>query len=122
MTYFLSQTACFSHTPHLRSPVKLKSLVQEDTSSALTPRQKMELRKKQKADQEAEKRKSLAAKNLSERQERAKARKKQQVNDLSLILLHIRMFVIAAMNILYSFEVNFHSFYVICDVVYCIEE
>ena len=66
--------------------MKLKSLVQEDN---LTPRQKMELRKKQSADQEAEKRKILAAKNFSERQERAKERKKQLVNTFILCCMYV---------------------------------
>lgn len=49
-----------------RSPVKKKNLVQNDR--ALTPKQRMEQRKKQKADQEAEHRKRIAARNYSEGQ------------------------------------------------------
>ena len=44
---------------------------------ALTPKQRMEMRKKQKADQEAEDRKRLAARNFSEGQKRFREQKKR---------------------------------------------
>ena len=58
-----------------RSPVKKKNLVQQER--ALTPKQRMEMRKKQKADQEAEDRKRLAARNFSEGQKRFREQKKR---------------------------------------------
>ena len=57
-----------------RSPVKKKNLVQNER--ALTPKQRMEMRKKQKADQEAEDRKRLAARNYSEGQRRFREQKR----------------------------------------------
>ena len=55
-----------THLLSHRSPVKKRNLVQNDR--ALTPKQRMELRKKEKADQEAEHRKKIAARNFSEGQ------------------------------------------------------
>ena len=65
----------------LRTPVKMRQLKTDD--SDLTPRQRMEQRKKQRADEEAEKRRRWAAQNFSERQQRMKERKKQQVELIS---------------------------------------
>ena len=63
------------HIDIYRSPVKKKNLVQNER--ALTPKQRMEMRKKQKADQEAEDRKRLAARNFSEGQRRFREQKKR---------------------------------------------
>ena len=54
--------------------MKKKNLVQNER--ALTPKQRMELRKKQRADQEAEDRKRIAAQNFSEGQRRFREQKK----------------------------------------------
>ncbi len=65
------------------TPVKLKQLIPDDPK--LTPRQRMEQRKKQRADEEAEKRKKAAVQNLSERQQREqRAKKKHQVSPLTI--------------------------------------
>ncbi len=64
----------------LRNPVKKSLLVHEDP--ALTPRQRVELRKKQRADKEAERIKLEAAQNYNEGRKRFKEHKKKQVNKL----------------------------------------
>ena len=61
-----------------RSPVKKKNLVQNER--ALTPKQRMEMRKQQKADQEAEDRKRLTARNFSEGQRRFREQKKRHAH------------------------------------------
>lgn len=55
--------------------MKKKNLVQNE--AALTPKQRMDLRKKQKADQEAEDRRRIAARNFSEGQKRFNEHKKR---------------------------------------------
>ena len=60
-----------------RSPVKKKTLIQDER--VLTPKQRVDLRKKQRADQEAEKIKQAAAKNYNEARKRFREHRKKQV-------------------------------------------
>lgn len=61
------------------SPVRKKQLVpMEEDSRVLSPREKMQLRKQKMADQEAEDRRRLAAKNFSESKQRYHEKKKKE--------------------------------------------
>lgn len=63
--------------PVYRSPVKKRSLIKEER--LLTPRQRVDLRKRQRADQEAERIKQAAAQNYNEGRKRFKEHRKKQV-------------------------------------------
>jgi hypothetical protein len=60
-----------------RSPVKKKSLISEDR--VLTPRQRMDLRKRQRAEEEAAKIKKAVERNFNEGRKRFNEHRKKQV-------------------------------------------
>ena len=60
-----------------RSPVKKKSLISEER--VLTPRQRLDLRKRQRAEAEAERIKKAVAQNFNEGRMRFKEHRKKQV-------------------------------------------
>lgn len=61
-----------------RSPVKKKSLIKEER--VLTPKQRADIRKRQRADQEAEKIKRAVVQNYNEGRRRFKEHRKRQVS------------------------------------------
>ena len=74
-----------------RTPVKKKMLVQDEVKRVLTPREKMAMRKKQRADMEAEKLKQEISQNYVEQRKILKEhKKKQQVGRCcySIVCLH----------------------------------